>query len=88
MNTLTPRELELVALGAAMGSNCALCVDYHIRESKRIGLTEQEIYAAIQVADNVRQVPANKALQTAVKLLPSVVSDSSANGTAPNPALP
>lgn len=73
MNTLTPRELELVALGAAMGSNCSLCVDYHIRESKRIGLTEQEIYAAIQVADNVRQVPANKALQTAVKLLPSAV---------------
>jgi len=71
MTILTPRELELVALGAAMGSNCAPCIDYHIREVKKIGLGEREILEAIRFADKVRQVPANKVLQTALRLLPS-----------------
>ena len=72
MNDLTPRERELVALGAAMGSNCVPCVEYHIPESRRVGLTDPEIHAAIQHADKIRQVPARKTLQAALKRLPSV----------------
>ena len=30
MNTLTPRDRELVAIGAAMGSNCVPCIEHHI----------------------------------------------------------
>jgi 4-carboxymuconolactone decarboxylase len=72
MNMLTSRDRELVALGAAMGSNCVPCIEYHIAESKKIGLTEPEIHAVIQHADKIRQVPAKKVLQTALSLLPSV----------------
>jgi len=75
MDGLNPRELELVALGAAMGSNCAPCIEYHIREAKKVGLNEHEILAAIQFADKVRQVPASKVLQTALKLLPSAADN-------------
>lgn len=75
MSDLTPRERELVALGAAMGSNCVPCVEYHIPESRKAGLTDAEIHAAIQHADRIRQVPARKTLQTALKLLPSVADD-------------
>jgi 4-carboxymuconolactone decarboxylase len=72
MSDLSPRELELVALGAAMGSNCAPCIEFHIPESRRAGLSDLEIHAAILHADKIRQVPARKTLQTALKLLPSV----------------
>ena len=75
MSDLSPRERELVALGAAMGSNCVSCVEYHIAESKKAGLSDPEIHAAIQHADRIRQVPARKTLQTALKLLPSVADD-------------
>ncbi|MBI2959908.1 MAG: carboxymuconolactone decarboxylase family protein [Betaproteobacteria bacterium] len=75
MSDLTPRDLELVALGAAMGSNCAPCVEYHIPESRKAGLTDPEIHAAIRHADKIRQVPARKTLQTALKLLPSAADD-------------
>lgn len=75
MNDLTPRELELVALGAAMGSNCVSCVEYHIPESRKVGLSDPEIHAAIRHADKVRQVPARKTLQTALKLLPSAAGE-------------
>lgn len=75
MSDLTPRERELVALGAAMGSNCVACVEYHISESRRAGLTAREIHAAIQHADKIREVPAQKTLQAALKLLPSAADD-------------
>ena len=74
MSDLTPRERELVALGAAMGSNCVPCVEYHIRESQTAGLTDVEIRAAIEYADKIRQVPARKVLEAALKLLPATVS--------------
>jgi len=75
MSDLTPRERELVALGAAMGSNCVPCVEYHIPESRKVGLTDLEIHAAIEYADKVRQVPARKTLQAALKLLSSSSED-------------
>ncbi len=75
MSDLTPRDRELVALGAAMGSNCVPCVEYHISESRRVGLADAEIHAAIQHADKIRQVPARKTLQAALKLLPSAADD-------------
>ena len=81
MSELTPRERELVALGAAMGSNCVPCVEYHIPESRKVGLTDPEIQAAIQYADKVRQVPASKTLQTALKLLSTAPGDVQNAGT-------
>lgn len=81
MSDLAPRDRELVALGAAMGSNCVPCVEYHIPESRKAGLTDQEIHAAIQHADKIRQVPARKTLQTALKLLPCAADDVRNAGT-------
>jgi 4-carboxymuconolactone decarboxylase len=81
MSNLSPRDRELVALGAAMGSNCISCVEYHIPESRRSGLTDPEILAAIQHADKIRQVPARKTLQSALDMLPSAAGDAGRAGT-------
>lgn len=85
MNELTSRDRELVALGAAMGSNCVPCVEYHIPESRKAGLSDAQIHAAIQHADKIRQVPARKTLQAALRLLPAANGDarSSAGGDRP-----
>jgi len=69
MNELNHRERELVALGAAMGSNCVPCVEYHVPEARKAGLTDAEISGAIRLADKVRQVPARKVLDTAHRVL-------------------
>ncbi|MBI4967269.1 MAG: carboxymuconolactone decarboxylase family protein [Rhodospirillales bacterium] len=71
MSNLTARDRELVALGAAMGSNCVPCIEHHIPESRKIGLTDTEILAAIRHADTIRQVPARKVLEAAERLLSS-----------------
>ena len=74
MNTLNPRERELVALGAAMGCNCVPCIEYHIPEARKAGLNDSQISEAINLADKVRQVPARKVLTAARQMLPNPVA--------------
>jgi len=69
MNELTAREMELVAIGAAIGSNCVPCIEYHIPAAKRAGLTNGQILAAIQITDSVKKVPSQKVFQSALELV-------------------
>jgi len=70
MDKLTSSERELVALGAALGSNCVPCIEYHIPEARKAGLSDRQIEEAIQLADKLRQVPARKVLAAARAKLP------------------
>jgi 4-carboxymuconolactone decarboxylase len=72
---LSHSERELVALGAALGSNCVPCIEYHIPEARRAGLSDGQISAAIQMADKIRQVPARKVLDAATALLDAGAAD-------------
>lgn len=83
MNDLTPRERELVALGAAMGSNCVPCIEYHIPEARKTGLTDSQISEAIRLADKVRQVPARKVLNAAERLLAESFAGALARDSSP-----
>ena len=63
------KEIELAAIGAAIGSNCAPCLEYHIKEAKNQGLTDSQIMQAVQMAEQVKRVPAGKVSETAFKML-------------------
>ncbi len=84
MSHLTPRERELVALGAAVGSNCETCIEYHVPQAKKEGLTEAEISEAIRLADRVKQVPARRVLSAAARLLPGQPVGLEAQDSTPN----
>jgi len=75
MTDLTTTERELVALGAAIASNCVPCVEYHIPEARRAGLTDSQIVEAVRLADKVRQVPAKKVFDAAMAMLTAVTHD-------------
>ena len=66
MSELSKREQTLVSLGAAIASNCVPCIEFHIPEARKAGLSEIQIKEALQVADKVRRVPAQMVLQTAM----------------------
>ncbi len=72
---LSHSQRELVALGAALGSNCVPCIEYHIPESRKAGLSDVQISAAIELADKVRQVPARKVLEAAMRTLGAAADD-------------
>jgi 4-carboxymuconolactone decarboxylase len=65
MSILNKRERELVAIGAAMGSNCVPCIEYHIQQSRKCGLSDAEITEAIEFADKIKRIPADKVLEAA-----------------------
>ena len=66
MSQLTHREQSLVALGAALASNCVPCIEFHIPAARRNGLEDGEIESALEIADKVRQVPARAVLEAAL----------------------
>jgi len=72
MADLTAKEIELVAIGSAIGSNCVPCVEYHINEARKLGLTDSQILQALQMAEKVKEVPAKKVSEAALKLLEEV----------------
>jgi AhpD family alkylhydroperoxidase len=75
IETLSPRDRELTAIGAAIASNCVPCIEYHIPQARKVGLSDSQILEAVELADKVRRVPADKVIQTACALLE--VNDSS-----------
>lgn len=77
INGLSPRERELTAIGAAIASNCVPCIEYHIPQARKVGLSDSQILEAVELADKVRKVPADKVIQTACALLEA--NDSSEN---------
>ena len=76
MSGLNNREKSLVALGAAIASNCVPCVEYHIPGAKRAGLSDTEIDEALEIADKVRQVPARAVLEAALARIDTSPDDS------------
>lgn len=66
MSELSNREQELVALGAALASNCVPCIEYHVPAARKAGFNESQIREAVRIADKVRRVPARTVLRTAM----------------------
>jgi len=64
MAELNITEHELVALDAAIASNCIPCAEFHIAEARRLGLTDSQMAEAVQVADKVRPFPPGKSSRT------------------------
>jgi len=88
MGELSDAQRELVAIGAALGSNCVPCIEFHIPEARKAGLGDRQIAEAVALADKVRQVPARKVLAAARGLLPQSETRIHAGQGASSPALP
>jgi AhpD family alkylhydroperoxidase len=88
MEGLSTAERELVALGAALASNCVPCIEYHIPEARKAGLSDRKINEAVSLADKVRQVPARKVLAAALDLLPAPETELQAGQNACNSTPP
>ena len=76
MTILNARDRELVAIGAALASNCVPCIEFHIKAARKAGLTDAEIAAAIEYADKIKRVPADKVLEAASLQLSMPINDS------------
>ena len=57
---LDPKTTELVAIGAAAVANCRPCMDYHVEEARKAGVTSAEMADAVGIARMVRKALTEK----------------------------
>jgi AhpD family alkylhydroperoxidase len=57
---LDKKTLELIAIGASIGSECGDCLENHLKTAREAGATPGELCNAIRMAEEVRQLHARK----------------------------
>lgn len=67
--SLTPKEKELVSVGASIAAGCKLCTNYHFRQVRKAGASDGEIEQAISDAMRVRDSAARIMERHGLKLL-------------------
>ncbi len=60
---------ELVAIGAAMASNCEPCFRYHYDLARSLGVSKEDMREAVDVALAVKAAPHRKVVETADRYL-------------------
>lgn len=64
----SPAVAELVAIGAAIASNCDPCLRYHVHEAEKLGVTTTDIGRAVATATKVKEAPHRNILRLAERL--------------------
>lgn len=66
---------ELVALGAAIAANCEVCFKFHYSAARKLGVSNEDMLRAVNVALRVKDVPAQSMVELARRhLLPESAS--------------
>ncbi len=63
------RIAELVAIGAAIAANCEPCLKYHHRKATELGVADEDMIHAVNVALQVKEQPAKMMVRLAQRLL-------------------
>jgi len=74
---------ELVAIGAAIASNCEPCFKYHYDQARKLGVSKEDMLFAVTIAQRVKEVPARTVLDTAHRSLREAEQASSTTPSAP-----
>lgn len=64
----TEQVAELVAIGAAIGSNCQPCLRWHHKQARELGVSDADMAKAVALAQMVKERPAELMLQLASRL--------------------
>jgi len=60
---------ELVAIGAAIASNCEPCFKFHYDRARKLGVSKEDMSLAVQTAQTVKDAPARAMLELADRYL-------------------
>jgi AhpD family alkylhydroperoxidase len=60
---------ELDAIGAAMACNCEPCFKYHFDKARKLGVSVEDMRAAVNTGLSVKATPHRKVVETAERYL-------------------
>jgi len=73
---------ELVAIGAAIAANCEPCFKYPYDQAGKLGVSEQDMRYAVDLAQKVKDTPARAMLELAERYLGSATEATRAKAKA------
>ncbi len=80
---------ELVAIGAAIASNCEPCFRFHYDKARKLGVSKADMARAIATAKMVKETPARAVLALAEKYLDrTIASEETPSACCPPAAAP
>jgi len=65
----TDQVAELVAIGAAIASNCEPCFKFHYDKARKLGVADADVRRAVDLAQQVKEAPARAVLNLANRYL-------------------
>ncbi len=65
----TESVAELVAIGAAIASNCEPCFRFHYDRARKLGVSKEDMALAVKTAQSVKETPARAVLELADRYL-------------------
>lgn len=85
--TLFTAEIaELVAIGAAIASNCEPCFKHHYDAARKLGVSTADMQRAVDLAQKVKDTPARAMLELAGRCLkPAASTDAEAKAASATP---
>jgi AhpD family alkylhydroperoxidase len=82
----TDAVAELVAIGAAIASNCEPCFKYHYAAARKLGVSREDMACAAATARGVKETPAASILMLADRILKAGVEGDAAASDGPQTA--
>ena len=77
---------ELVAIGAAIASNCEPCLTFHVNRGRALGVTDADMRRAVDLAQLVKEMPARAVLDLAGRHLETKVAQPAGGAVNESPA--
>lgn len=77
---------ELVAIGAAIASNCEPCFKYHFDKARKLGVSPEDMWSAVETAQRVKDAPARAVVALAERHLRREAPQPSSPEAAPQDA--
>lgn len=65
----TGQVAELVAIGAAIASNCEPCFRFHYDKARKLGVSDADVRRAVDLAQQVKEAPARAVQNLAYRTL-------------------
>ena len=64
-----PSVRELIAIGAAIACNCEMCFKFHFDKARKIGVSDEDMFAAVETGTMVKNASAQSVKDLAYKYL-------------------
>lgn len=77
-STLRNQTREQIAIGVSVVAKCQPCLQYHLKEARRFGVTDKEIEFVIKLARQIRSMSEQKMDEFVVESLGSENSTTAA----------